>query len=112
MQQALQQYMDQLYQETAILELQNQELANAFEHVKEEERVKTHVLHEMSEDMVKPVQGIMTGANAICDTNYRLTDEDFGHTVDDILQNTNQVTTLLDKLLREAQGDKELVIES
>ena len=112
MQQALQQYMDQLYQETAILELQNQELANAFEHVKEEERVKTHVLHEMSEDIVKPVQGIMTGANAICDTNHRLTDEDFGHTVDDILQNTNQVTTLLDKLLREAQGDKELVIES
>jgi K+-sensing histidine kinase KdpD len=104
--------MDQLFQETAILELQNQELATAFEHVKEEERVKTHVLHEMSEDMVTPVQGIMTGSSAICDNHHRLSEEEFGHTVDDIIQNTNQVTTLLDKLLREAQGDKELIIES
>ena len=112
MQQALQQYMDQLFQETAILELQNQELATAFEHVKEEERVKTHVLHEMSEDMVTPVQGIMTGSSAICDNHHRLSEEEFGRTVDDIIQNTNQVTTLLDKLLREAQGDKELIIES
>ena len=112
MQQALQQYMDQLFQETAILELQNQELATAFEHVKEEERVKTHVLHEMSEDMVTPVQGIMTGSSAICDNHHRLSEEEFGQTVDDIIQNTNQVTTLLDKLLREAQGDKELIIES
>ena len=70
------------------------------------------VLHEMSEDMVTPVQGIMTGSSAICDNHHRLSEEEFGRTVDDIIQNTNQVTTLLDKLLREAQGDKELIIES
>ena len=34
----------------------------------------------------------------------QMTAEDFGSTVDDMLVNTNQVTTLLDKYLQEAQG--------
>jgi sigma-B regulation protein RsbU (phosphoserine phosphatase) len=103
MQQVLRQYMDQLYQETAILELQNQELATAYEHVKEEERVKNLVLHQMSEEIERPVQGILTEARIVCDSHHDLTEEDFKHTVNDMLQNTNQVTTLLDKLMREAQ---------
>ncbi|MBR6276927.1 MAG: Cache 3/Cache 2 fusion domain-containing protein [Prevotella sp.] len=103
MQQVLRQYMDQLYQETAILELQNQELATAYEHVKEEERVKNLVLHQMSEEIERPVQGILTEARIVCDCHHDLTEEDFKHTVNDMLQNTNQVTTLLDKLMSEAQ---------
>ena len=95
--------MDQLYQETAILELQNQELATAYEHVKEEERVKNLVLHQMSEEIERPVQGILTEARIVCDCHHDLTEEDFKHTVNDMLQNTNQVTTLLDKLMSEAQ---------
>ena len=100
MQQALRQYTRQLREETKTLEQQNQELGIAYERIKEEERVKTHVLHQMSEEMVLPVKDILTEARAICDYHSDLTAEDFNKTVDDMLQNTNQVTTLLDNYLK------------
>ena len=107
MQQALKLYIDQLYQETAILALQNKELATAYERVKEEKRVKGLVLHQMSEDIERPVQGILTEARVICDSHHDLTEEDFDRTVNDLLENTNQVTTLLDQLISEAQGSQD-----
>jgi hypothetical protein len=58
----------------------------------------------MSEEMEQPVRNILTEARSICDYHHDLTAEDFGSTVDDMLVNTNQVTTLLDKYLQEAQG--------
>ena len=62
--------------------------------------MKTHVLHQMSEDMVLPVKDILAEARAICNYHSDLTAEDFSKTVDDMLQNTNQVTTLLDNYLK------------
>ncbi len=104
LQQALKKYIGELQQQTYMLEEQNRELSAAYEKVKEEERIKTRVLHQMSEDMVQPVQGIVTQSRAICDYHEEMSNEAFTHTVDDLLQNTNQVTALLDTLLKEAQG--------
>ena len=104
MQQALRQYIGQLRQETETLKQQNQELGIAYNRIKEEEQLKTNVLHQMSEEMEQPVRNILTEARSICDYHHDLTAEDFGSTVDDMLVNTNQVTTLLDKYLQEAQG--------
>ena len=93
------------------MEGQNRELAAAYERVKEEERVKTHLLHQMPEKVEGPVQGILASANAICDNHDALSEEEFSRTVDDMLKNTNQVTALLDKLLKEAQGIEEFKVE-
>ena len=37
-----------------------------------------------------------------------MTEETFAQTVDDMLQDTTQVTSLLDKLMKEAQGSEEI----
>ena len=87
------------------MEGQNRELAAAYERVREEERVKTHLLHQMPEKVEGPVQGILTHAYAICDNHDALSEEEFNRMVDDMLK--NQVTALLDKLLKEAQGSEE-----
>ena len=94
------------------MEGQNRELAAAYERVREEERVKTHLLHQMPEKVEGPVQDILSHANAICDNHDGLNEEEFNRTVDDMLQNTNQITALLDKLLKEAQGSDEVKVES
>ena len=65
----------------------------------------------MPEKVEGPVQGLLTQANVICDNHGELSEDEFNHTVDNMLKNTNQITTLLDKLLKEAQGGKELIIE-
>ena len=105
MQQALRQYIGELREQTERMETQNQELTTAYHRVKEEERVKTHVLHQMSEEIEQPVLGILTQARTICDNHHEMTDDDFAHTVDDMLHNTQRVTDLLDHLLKEAQGE-------
>ena len=108
LQQALRQYISQIHQETERLQQQNVDLAVAYEHVQEEERLKTRVLHKMSEEMVLPVQGILSQSRAICDHHDEMTEETFAQTVDDMLQDTTQVTSLLDKLMKEAQGSEEI----
>ena len=112
LQQALRQYIGELRQQTLQMEGQNRELAAAYERVREEERVKTHLLHQMPEKVEGPVQDILAHANAICDSHDALSEEEFNRMVDDMLQNTNQITALLDKLLKEAQGSDEVKVES
>lgn len=101
MQQALRKYTGQLRQETMILNEQNLELGIAYNRIKEEERVKNHVLHQMSEEVEQPVNNILTEARAVCDYHHDLTAEKFSSTVDDMLDNTLKVTTLLDKFLKD-----------
>ena len=101
MQQALQQYTGQLRQETVVLEEQNLELGIAYNRIKEEERVKNHVLHQMSEEVEQPVRNILSEARAICDYNHDLTAEKFKSTVDDMLESTIRVSFLLDKFLKD-----------
>ena len=91
-------------QQTLTLEDHNRELTVAYERVKEDERLKTRVLRHMSEEMVKPVDGILEQAKAICNCHHEMTDEEFGQTVDKMLANTNTVTALLDQLLQKVQG--------
>ena len=107
MQHALGKYIDEMQEQTRTLEDQNQELMIAYERGKEEERVKTNVLHKMSEEMAKPVDGILEQAKVICDDHHDMTDEEFGQKVQVMLENTNKVTYLLDQLLKEAQSTQE-----
>lgn len=104
MQQSLRKYIDEMRQQTLTLEDHNRELTVAYERVKEDERLKTRVLRHMSEEMVKPVDGILEQAKAICNCHHEMTDEEFGQTVDKMLANTNTVTALLDQLLQKVQG--------
>lgn len=104
LQQALGKYIDEMHQQTLTLQDHNHELTVAYERVKEDERLKTKVLRHMSEEMVKPVDGILEQAKAICHCHHEMTDEEFGQTVEKMLTNTNTVTSLLDQLLQEVQG--------
>ena len=104
MQQSLRKYIDEMRQQTLTLEDHNRELTVAYERVKEDERLKTRLLRHMSEEMVKPVDGILEQAKAICNCHHEMTDEEFGQTVDKMLANTNTVTALLDQLLQKVQG--------
>ena len=64
----------------------------------------------LSQDMTKPQLYLSIAYDELYGDVARMNDlseEDFSHTVDEMLQNTNQITTLLDKLMSEAQGCNE-----
>ena len=63
--------------------------------------------HTVTNLCLREIQGILEESRVICDNHHDLSEEDFSHTVDEMLQNTNQITTLLDKLMSEAQGCNE-----
>ena len=89
-----------------MLEQRNKELKTASEQAKEAERVKTSVLHKMSNDIVAPVADISANTSRIFDQQQQLTDDEFAETVNLIQMDAKQVTQMLDDLLRTVQEEE------
>ena len=99
MQRSLRNYIQEVRQQTETLEQQNIELQEAYERTKEEERVKSKVLHKMSDKMLEPVNDITTNAHVVCEKRHKMTDQEVNAMVDKILESTKQVTLLLDEMI-------------
>ena len=99
MQQSLDTYTHELRSETTTLEERNKELQEAYERAKEDERMKTAVLHKMPDKMASPVEEIFTTAQQVCD-HYGEDTLDFGEATETLHDNANQVTILLDEMIR------------
>ena len=105
MQQSLDTYTHELRNETETLKERNEELLEAYERTKEDERMKTAVLHKMPDKMAAPVAEIFTTAQQVCD-HYGKDTLDFGKATDTLYDNANQVTILLDEMIRAAQEER------
>ena len=99
MQRSLRNNIQEVRQQTEMLEQQNAELEEAYERTKEEERVKSKVLHKMSNKMSDPVSYITILARSICERRHEMSDEEVNKMVDNILSSTKQVTQLLDEMI-------------
>jgi K+-sensing histidine kinase KdpD len=105
MQQSLNKNIQEVRNQTVILEARNKELLEAYEHVKEEERVKTAILHNMPDKMSASVADISMTAQKLCDEHKQLKDEEISEQVGKIEAKAQQVTEMLDELLKTAQEE-------
>jgi K+-sensing histidine kinase KdpD len=105
MQQSLGQYVSSVRQQSAVLEARHAELQQAYEHAKEEERIRNSVLHKMTKGMSAPVADITAVSRTICEEYQEMTDDYMDAMVDKIENDANQVGELLNELLRAAQEE-------
>lgn len=105
MQQSLGSYIGKVRQQSSVLEDRHAELQQAYEQVKEEERVRNAVLHKMTKRMSGPVADIIAVSRTICEEYQSMTDDYLCAMVDKINNDTNQVGELLNELLRAAQDE-------
>ena len=105
MQQSLGSYISKVRQQSTVLEERHAELQQAYEQVKEEERVRNAVLHKMTKSMSGPVADIIAVSRTICEEYQSMTDDYLYAMVDKINNDTNQVGELLNELLRAAQEE-------
>ncbi len=102
MQKSLGSYISEVRQQSAVLEARHAELQQAYEHAKEEERVRNAVLHKMTKDMSAPVADIAAVSRTICEEYQEMTDDYMDAMVDKIENDANQVGEMLNQLLRDA----------
>ena len=105
MQQSLDTYTHELRSETTTLEKRNQELLEAYERAKEDERMKTAILHKMPDKMAVPVAEISTTAKQVCDHLGEQT-LDIKKATKTMRDNADQITVLLDEMIRAAQEER------
>ena len=105
MQQSLDTYTQELRSETTTLEKRNQELLEAYERAKEDERMKTAILHKMPDKMAVPVAEISTTAKQVCDHLGEQT-LDIKKATKTMRDNADQITVLLDEMIRAAQEER------
>ena len=105
MQQSLGSYITKVRQQSAVLEARHVELQQAYEQAKEEERVRNAVLHKMTKSMSGPVADITAVSRTICEEYQNMTDDYMDAMVDKINNDSNQVSELLNELLRAAQEE-------
>ena len=70
-----------------------------------DERLKTAVLHKMPDKMAAPVAEILTTAKQVCDHQGDDT-LDISEAANKLRENTAQITTLLDEMIRAAQEEE------
>ena len=105
MQQSVNNYTNELRSETIKLKERQEELHEAYEHAREDERLKTAVLHKMPDKMAAPVAEILTTAKQVCDHQGDDT-LDISEAANKLRENTAQITTLLDEMIRAAQEEE------
>ena len=105
MQQSLDTYTHELRSETMTLEKRNQELLEAYERAKEDERMKTAILHKMPDKMAVPVAEISTTAKQVCNHLGEQT-LDIKKATKTMRDNADQITVLLDEMIRAAQEER------
>ena len=100
MQQSLAAKMTEMNHLTEALRERGETLASAYEHAKEADRMKTAVLHNMTDQMLAPVNAIAADVEALCHHYQEQNQQECERRADDIQQQGKIVTELLDELLK------------
>ena len=100
MQQSLAAKMAEMNLLTETLRERGETLAGAYEHAKEADRMKTAVLHNMTDQMIVPVNAIAADVEALCHHYKEQNQQESERLADDIQQQGKTVTELLDELLK------------
>ena len=102
MQQSLRAYMDEMQQKQDTLSAHNAELQAAYDQAQAYEKKKAKFLHDMTERMAAPVELVCRSTNSICKTHSIMSQEDYVKHEADITKSTEEITALLDQLIKEA----------
>ena len=103
MQQALSVHMGELERLTTELRERGVVLSETYERVKEADRVKTAFLHNMTDQMLKPVGMIKSNVNMLCEHRQEMDQQEAGQTVNTIQEQGKIVMRLLNDLLDVSQ---------
>lgn len=106
MQQSLAAHMGNLQQLMAQIEQQGKVLSAAYEQAQEADRLKTAFLHNMSDQMLTPVQTIENNVDLLCDHCEEDDYEKAASLVGEIREQGQTVTELLNDLLVESQKNR------
>lgn len=99
MQKALTEHIQKIRHSTETLTERNEELMKATEMAKEDDRIKTAVINNMTEQMAHPID-IIADENDLIRREYKnLSEEEMAQHVDRMLENTETVTKLLNQIL-------------
>ena len=101
MQQALKAYMTEMQQKQVTLSKQNADLKAAYAEVQAYEEKKTNFMHDMTAQMARPVERLCQEAETICHDAATMTREEMAQRQAAIMQDSETITQLLDKLMKE-----------
>ena len=101
MQQRLSAHIGELEQLNTTLRERGEELQKAYSEAKKADRMKTAFLHNMTNQMQEPAEAIDRDVNAML--------EGGADTADDIQNNSNRITELLNNLLNMSDEEKRTV---
>ena len=101
MQQALKAYMTEMQQKQVTLSKQNAELKAAYAEVQAYEVKKTNFVHDMTAQMAQPVERLCQEAETICRDAATMTREEMAQRQAVIMHDSETITQLLDKLMKE-----------
>lgn len=99
MQRSLAHHMNEMNRTTEKLKERNVELQKAYEMAQEADRVKTAFINNMTDQMSRPVHLISVESDLIRNGYAQFTPEEMKEHVDDMLENTETITRLLNQLL-------------
>lgn len=99
MQKSLKDYISKMHHSTETLKERNAELEKASEMAKEDDRMKSAVINNMTDKMAQPIK-IIAEENDLIRREYKnLSEEEMAQHVDRMLENTDTVTSLLNQIL-------------
>lgn len=101
MRQALKVYMTEMQQKQAMLSARNTELKTAYAEVQAYEEKKSVFVRDMTAQMATPVESLCQQANTICRDAATMTKEEMAQRQTIIMRDSETITQLLDKLMRE-----------
>lgn len=101
MQQALKAYMTEMQQKQVTLSKQNTDLKAAYAEVQAYEVKKTNFVRDMTAQMAKPVESLCQQAETICRDAATMTREEMAQRQAVIMKDSETITQLLDKLMKE-----------
>jgi HAMP domain-containing protein len=101
MQQALKAYMTEMQQKQVTLSKQNTDLKAAYAEVQAYEVKKTNFVRDMTAQMAQPVESLCQQAETICRDAATMTREEMAQRQAVIMKDSETITQLLDKLMKE-----------
>lgn len=104
MQGSLKAYLNEMQQKQAALSTHNAELQKAYNEAKAYEKKKTKFLNDMTNKMAAPVQLVCRHTDSICRDYAYLSDNEMAALQTDIMHSTDEITELLDQLIKEPAG--------
>lgn len=100
MQRSLASYMEEMQQKQEALSRQNTQLQEAYDEAQEYDRLKANFVHQMTDQMVGPVDTVCRHTDNIVANYQTLTKPEMAKIQIDILSTTESITQLLGQLMK------------